>query len=102
MIKETVNRYYDDYEKLYHQLNTKDFNLSNDSIGCYIYNQYCVDITVRNYDNVWCIDYDIYILEKNVHLDGGYICSVIEMPLTDNEFWGLIKKKFQEIISLYK
>ena len=45
------------------------------------------------------IDYDVYKLNGNLnYLDGGKVCDVSKMPLTDKGFWILVRKKFEEHI----
>ena len=45
------------------------------------------------------IDYDVYKPNGNPnYLDGGKVCNVSKMPLTDKGFWKLIKKKFEKHI----
>ena len=90
---------YEDYTKLRKSFKAKQYNLMNDSIGQYNDGEYSVDITLRDYDGNWCIDYDVYKLKGNPrYLDGGRVCDVFKMPLTDKGFWKLIKKKFKEHI----
>jgi hypothetical protein len=90
---------YEDYAKLRKELKSKQYDLMNDSIGQYNTDGYSVDITLRDYDGNWYIDYDVYKLNGNPrYLDGGKVCDVFKMPLTDKGFWKLIKKKFEEYI----
>lgn len=90
---------YEDYTKLRKSFKSKQYNLMNDTIGQYNTDKYSVDITLRDYDGNWCIDYDVYKLNGNPkYLDGGKVCDVSKMPLTDKGFWRLIKKKFEEHI----
>ena len=87
---------YENYKELKKSLRSKTYNLTNDSIGQYNKGNYSVDITLRDYDGNWCIDYDVY--KGTEYLDGGKVCDVSKMPLTDNGFWKLIKRKFEEHI----
>ena len=90
---------YEDYVKLRKELKSKQYDLMNDSIGQHNTDEYSVDVTLRDYDGNWCIDYDVYKPNGNPnYLDGGKVCDVSKMPLTDKGFWKLIKKKFEEHI----
>ena len=90
---------YEDYAKLCKELKSKQYDLINDSIGQYNTDEYSVDVTLRDSDGNWCIDYDVYKTNGNPkNLDGGKVCDTSKMPLTDKEFWILIRKKFEEHI----
>lgn len=61
------------------------------------WNDNTVKVLKVNYN--WCIDYDVYKPNGNPnYLDGGKVCDVSKMPLTDKGFWMLIRKKFKEHI----
>lgn len=69
---------YEDYTKLCKALKSKQYDLTNDSIGQYNTDEYSVDITLRDYDGNWCIDYDVY--KPNGipnYLDGGKVSGSI-------------------------
>ena len=94
-----VTRCYGDYTKLRKALKQKQYDLVNDSLGQYNTDECSVDVTLRDYDGNWCIDYDVYKPNGNPnYLDGGKVCDVSKMPLTDKRFWMLIRKKFEEHI----
>lgn len=92
----SIKRDYDDFPLLRLQLKTKNYNLSNDSIGRYCNKEHSVDITVRDYDGTWYIDYDMYNIAERKYLNGGHICSVSCMPVTDEAFWILVENKLRE------
>ena len=97
-IKEII-KCYNDYVRLRKELKSKQYNELNDSIGQYNTDEYSVDVTLRDYDGNWCIDYDVYKPNGNPkYLDGGKVCDVSKMPLTDKGFWILVRKKFEEHI----
>lgn len=90
---------YENYNKFKKELKTKKYNILNDTIGQYNDRDYSVDITLRDYDGILCVDYDVYKINGNEkYLDGGKICEVSKMPFTENGFWKLIKRKFVEHI----
>lgn len=91
---------YNDYAKLCELLKSEQYNLTDDSIGQYNADEYSVDITLRDYDGNWCIDYDVYKINGNVieYLDGGKVCDVSNLPKTEKTFWKLVKKKFEDHI----
>ena len=69
---------YENYKELKKSLKSRIYNLTNDSIGQYNNGDYSVDITLRDYDENWCIDYDVYkkneelMLKLNEFLNRGY------------------------------
>ena len=90
---------YGNYKKLKKSLKNRTYNITNDSIGQYNNGDYSVDITLREYDEDWCIDYDVYKVNGDKkYLDGGKVCDANKMPLTEKGFWKLIKKRFEEHI----
>lgn len=94
-----ITKCYDNYKKFKREVQSKSYDLVNDSVGQYNNGEYSVDITLRDYDGIWCIDYDVYQLGKiKKYLDGGEVCKVSKMPLTENGFWKLIKKRFENHI----
>lgn len=94
-----IIRYYTSYEGIIKSLKDKTYDLMDDSIGQYNKGVYSVDITLRDYDGIWCIDYDVYSKRPGQHyLDGGRVCEVDNMPDTDAEFWRLVAEKFEEHI----
>lgn len=101
-IEEFINvkkEYTTDIKAIHVNLLDKAKDLMNDSIGQYNTDEYSVDVTLRDYDGIWCIDYDMYKPNGNPnYLDGGKVCDVSKMPLTDKGFWILVRKKFEEHI----
>lgn len=92
-----INKCYENYKELKKSLRNKTYNLTNDSIGQYNNGDYSVDITLREYDEEWCIDYDVYKINGDKkYLDGGKVCAANKMPLTENGFWKLVQKRFTE------
>ena len=90
---------YGNYKELKKSLKNRTYNITNDSIGQYNNGDYSVDITLREYDEDWCIDYDVYKVNGDKkYLDGGKVCDANKMPLTEKGFWKLIKKRFEEHI----
>ena len=90
---------YGNYKKLKKSLKNRTYNITNDSIGQYNNGDYSIDITLREYDEDWCIDYDVYKVNGDKkYLDGGKVCDANKMPLTEKGFWKLIKKRFEEHI----
>lgn len=104
-----IDIFYDNYHELRRTLKNRTYVLTNDSIGTYRIYDYSVDITVREYDDNWCIDYDIYKssgkqnksnkeMVYDIYLDGGKVCDVSKIPITEKAFWKLILKKFKKHI----
>ena len=90
---------YENYKELKKSLKSRTYNLTDDSIGQYNNGDYSVDITLREYDEDWCVDYDVYKVNGDKkYLDGGKVCDANKMPFTENGFWKLIKKRFEEHI----
>lgn len=92
-----VIKCYGNYRELRRSLKNRTYNLLNDSICQYNSREYSVDITLREYDEDWCIDYDVYKVDGNKpkYLDGGKVCNTNEMPFTESGFWKLIKQKVE-------
>lgn len=95
-----IIKYYENYTEFKKSLQNKSHNLSDDSVGQYNFNGYSADITVRDYDGVWRIDYDVYYRTESsaAYLDGGSVCDVVNMPETDEDFWKFVKDKVEEHI----
>ena len=90
---------YENYKELKKLLKSRTYNLTNDSIGQYNNGDYSVDITLREYDEDWCVDYDVYKVNGDKkYLDGGKVCYANKRPFTENGFWKLINKRFEEHI----
>lgn len=94
--------YYENYTEFKESLQNKTYDLSFDSVGRYDRCPYSADITVRNYDGNWQIDFDVYDLVYNLYLDGGTVCDVIDIPDTEDEFWKLVGDKVEEYIMRIK
>lgn len=93
---------YNDYYMLRLELLFNTYDISNDSIGQYNADGYSVDVTVREYDEGLCIDYDVYKTDGNEateYLDGGKVCDISNLPKTEKTFWKLVRKKFEEHIN---
>lgn len=86
---------YNNYDTTRNDLINNTYYLSFDSIGQLSFDNYCIDITVRQYDELICIDYDIYKKEndKTKYLDGGKVCNIKDLPLTEEEFWELVENR---------
>lgn len=91
---------YENYRKLRKLLKEKNYDLMHDSIGQYNKDEYSVDITLRDYDGTWCIDYDVYKPNENEYLDGGKVCDISQMPLTEIMFWKLVKTRVKDHIKI--
>ena len=93
---------YVNYREAREHLSNGTFNLLNDSFGQYETGKYSTDLTVRDYDGTICIDFDVYDISNGKdsarHCDGGLICKVNKLPLTEHGFWKLVQKKVGKFI----
>lgn len=104
-----INKCYLNYKELRKALKSKTYDILQDSIAQCNEGNLSVDITLRDYDGKWCIDYDVYHKEPlwscgfaeeefsvNKYLDGGKVCDVKRMPKTEKAFWKLISEKIEK------
>lgn len=97
-----IKKYYLNYRNLRKSLIRRTYNLLNDSIGQYNLNNYSTDITLRDYDGTWCIDFDVYkIDEPQAYLDGGTICNVSKLPLSEKRFWKIVQEKVEAFLAAF-
>lgn len=91
---------YVNYREARKQLLNRTFDLLNDSFGQYETGKYSTDLTVRDYDGMICIDFDVYDISSGnaKHCDGGLICKVNKLPFTEHGFWKLVQKKVDKFI----
>lgn len=92
---------YADYSQLRFSLRNGIYDIMQDSLAQFNVGEYSADITIRDYDGVWCIDYDVYRMDDKIknkvveYLDGGKVCDVRNMPDEEKDFIYLIEKAVQ-------
>lgn len=101
-----IKKMYSDYNEMRKSIIEGIYNLLMDSIGQIngYPDGYSTDITIRQYDEGLCIDYDVYRkLEDDGqrYLDGGKVCIAADMPASEEAFWNLVKEKIDKHLNTY-
>lgn len=65
--------------------------IHHDHMCQYNHGDHSIDITLREYDGVLSVDYDVFNIKINDYIDSGSICAALNLPDKESVFLDMIK-----------